>query len=123
MDQLVQVLSTVVDAASLSLHDKQRLVALAQAEGAGASDADDANDELGAPSAEAYKSHGGSIIDVLEDLREKAESELSEARSQETNSRHNYDMLAQSLSDQIAADTKEMSESKTQKASAQEVKA
>ena len=37
------------------------------------------------------------IVDVLEDLRETAEGELSELRKAEANSAHNFAMLKQSL--------------------------
>jgi len=121
IQKLVQTLSTVIDAAALSLHDKKKLVALAQA--GTSSSGDDEDDDMGAPAAEAYKSHSEGIIDVLEDLREKAESELSSARKEETSARHNYEMLKQSLEDQIAADEKEMAEAKSSKNSASEVKA
>jgi len=121
IQMLVKTLSSVVDAAALSLHDKKKLVALAQAQTSSGSD--DEDEDMGAPAAEVYKSHSEGIIDVLEDLREKAESELSEARKEETSARHNYQMLEQSLSDQIAADEKEMSEAKATKNSASEVKA
>jgi hypothetical protein len=60
---------------------------------------------------------------VLEDLREKAETELGEARKQEASTRHNFELTKQSLEDQIAADKKELDETKANKAGAQEVKA
>merc|ERR1712032_350965 len=41
----------------------------------------------------------------------------------ESNSKHNYEMLKQSLEDQIAADTKDMDEEKAGKAEAEEGKA
>eukprot|EP00425_Heterocapsa_triquetra_P000443 CAMPEP_0195059426 /NCGR_PEP_ID=MMETSP0448-20130528/6924_1 /TAXON_ID=66468 /ORGANISM="Heterocapsa triquestra, Strain CCMP 448" /LENGTH=686 /DNA_ID=CAMNT_0040089703 /DNA_START=50 /DNA_END=2106 /DNA_ORIENTATION=+ len=119
VSQLVKVLSAVVDAAALSLHDKQRLLSLAQ--GAGAER--DEDDEIGAPAPSVYKTHSEGIVDVLEDLREKAESELHEARKQEVNAKHNYELTKQSLEDQIAADKKEMGEAKATAASAQEAKA
>lgn len=78
MDKLVKTLTAVVDAAGVGLHDKKKLLALAQAQGS----EDDDDQEPGAPAAEAYQGHSGSIVDVLEDLREKAESQLSEARKE-----------------------------------------
>merc|ERR1719498_1413411 len=77
----------------------------------------------GAPAAAVYKTHSGGIVDVLEDLKEKAEGELSDARKAESNAKHNYNMMKQSLDDQMAADTKEMNEEKSAKASAEEDKA
>jgi len=117
IDKLVKTLNAVVDAASLSLHDKKKLLALAQA-----SNKDD-DDDMGAPAPEAYKGKSGGIVDVLEDLREKAESQLGEARKEETSARHNFQLLKQSLVDQIAADEKEMAEAKATKYNSAEVKA
>jgi len=128
LDNLVRSLTAVVDAASFSTADRQRLVALAQS--AQRSDVDDsvdanADDEpsLGAPAATAYKSHGQGIVDVLEDLKEKAEEQLGSLRKAETNAKHNYEMLKQSLEDQMAADNKDMADTKVAKASAEEAKA
>merc|ERR1719440_1742437 len=118
---MLNALNTVVEAASLSLHDKKKLVALAQSQSD--SDSDDEDDAPGAPDAEVYKSKSGSIIDVLEDMREKAQGQLAEARKEETTAKHNFEMLKQSLEDQIAADSKELAEAKASKAGAQETKA
>merc|ERR1712129_331166 len=81
------------------------------------------DEELGEPAAAAYKSHSSGIIDVLEDMKEKAEAELKDLRNEETGSQHNYDMLKQSLDDQMAADTKDMEDEKAGKAEAEEGKA
>merc|ERR1719407_15095 len=117
MDSLVSSLSTVVDAAGLASKDQKMLVALVQ------SQQGEADSEAGAPAAATYKSQSGGIVDVLEDLKEKAEAELAEARKAESNAKHNYEMMKQSLEDQIAADTKDMNEEKAALASAQEGKA
>jgi len=127
MTKFISVLKTVIDAASMNSHDKQKLLALAQSN----SNDDDADmnhmmsnaANLGAPDPDAYKSHSTSIIDILEDMREKAEAELNEARKAEMNSKHNYDMLKQSLVDEISVDNKDLSESKTGLAGANEAKA
>jgi len=117
--RLVQTLSAVIDAAGFAGADRTKLVALVQSQG---SQSDD-DAELGAPAAETYKSHSSGIIDVLEDMKEKAESELKDLRNEETSSKHNYDMLKQSLDDQMAADTKDMEDEKAAKAEAEEGKA
>merc|ERR1711920_484050 len=85
------------------------------------SESDDS--ELGAPAAAVYKSHSGSIVDVLEDLKMKAEEQLADLRKAETNSKHNFAMLKQSLTDSIAADTKDLGEEKAAKAAAEGAKA
>merc|ERR1719323_2885934 len=79
--------------------------------------------DMGAPAAAAYKSHSTGILDVLEDLKEKAEEQLSKLRKAETSAKHNYAMLKQSLTDQLAADNKDMSDEKASKAASEEAKA
>merc|ERR1712079_683711 len=116
--RLVQTLGAVIDAAGFAGADKTKLVALIQSQQGSQND-----DELGEPAAAAYKSHSSGIIDVLEDMKEKAESELKDLRNEETGSQHNYDMLKQSLDDQMAADTKDMEDEKAAKAEAEEGKA
>merc|ERR1719428_2405625 len=116
MTNLVNSLTTVIDAASFTSNDKEKLLGLVQSK---SSD----EDELGAPAAATYKSHSSGIVDVLEDLKEKAEAELAEARKAESSAKHNYEMMKQSLEDQIAADTKDMNEEKSAKEAAEEGKA
>jgi len=115
MSSLVQGLTAVVDAAGFTGSDQQKLVALVQAQ--------QSDSDMGAPAAATYKSQSGGILDVLEDLKDKAETELAEARKSESATKHNYDMMKQSLSDQVAADTKNMNEQKSAKESAEEGKA
>jgi len=62
-------------------------------------------------------------VDVLEDMKEKAEGELSDLRKAETASQHNFDMLKQSLSDQIAADTKDKTDEEAFKLESEQTKA
>merc|ERR1719346_263505 len=113
----LQAFSAVLDAAAFSSSDQKQLAALVQAQ-----QSDDADDELGSPAAAAYKTHSGNILDVLEDLKEKAEGQLSDLRKAEVNTQHNFDMLKQSLEDQMAANTRHMKEEKADKAAAAEVK-
>jgi chromosome segregation ATPase len=119
MKNIVNALSTIVDAAAFSGKDKQKLLALAQQK-----DTEQDDDmELGAPAAAAYKGHSSGILDVLEDLKEKAEEELGELRKAEVAAKHNYEMTKQSLVDQIEADTKDLDDEKSSKASSEEAKA
>ena len=60
----------------------------------------------GCLAATVYTSQSGGIIDVLEDMKEKAESQLAELRKAEESSQRNYAMLKQSLEAQIAFDEK-----------------
>merc|ERR1719316_517035 len=132
--QVLQVLETVIDAASINSHDKARLVALAQSENNEDSDedksetyryvdSDEPDQTMGAPSPDAYKSRSGSIVDVLVDMKDKAENQLNEIRKSEMNAKHNYEMLKQTLSDQLSADNAELAEAKSGKADSEETKA
>jgi len=119
LNSMVKSLGAVIDAASFSSQDQKNLMALVQSQQG--SEADD--EELGAPAASVYKSHSSSIFDVLEDMKEKAEGQLAELRKAESATKHNYNMLKQSLEDQIDADSKDMDEEKSLKASTEESKA
>merc|ERR1719401_2134647 len=112
IDGLIKSLSTLVEVASFSTADKGKLLAFAQSQQA----SEDDDDAPGAPAAAVYKTHSTSIFDVLEDLKEKAEEQLSSLRKAESNAKHNFDLLKSSLEAQIAADTKHMKEEKAAKA-------
>jgi len=101
---LVDALRIMVQASMLSSADGSKLTALLQ------SSSDDA--ELGAPDAAVYKGHSGDIISTLEDLKEKAETQLDDLRKKETTAIHNFEMLKQSLEDSIKFATKDMSDAK-----------
>jgi len=115
MSSLIQSISTVVDAAGFSTADHQRLTALVQSQSE--------DEEAGAPAAAVYKSQSGGIVDLLEDLKEKAEGELAELRKAESSAAHNYAMMSQSLKDQMAADTKDLNEQKSAKEESESIKA
>jgi chaperonin cofactor prefoldin len=108
LDSMVKSLSAVINAASFTAQDQKNLAALVQSQQGAESD----DEELGAPAAAVYKTHSSSIFDVLEDLKEKAEGQLAELRKAESATMHNYNMLKQSLTDSIEADTKDMDEEK-----------
>merc|ERR1719393_966406 len=87
-----------------SAADAQRLTALVQS-----SDAD-SDDALGAPAGAVYEGHSGGILDTLGDLMEKAQGQLDDARKKETTALHNFQMLKQSLEDEIKFAKKETSD-------------
>jgi len=116
---MIKSITAVVDGAAFSSSDQKKLVALVQAQSG--SDADD--EELAAPAAAVYKTHSTSILDVIEDLKEKAEGQLSDLRKAELSAKQNFEMLKQSLTDSIEADEKNLAESKAAKASFAESKA
>jgi len=114
LDSVIKGLDAVINAASFSANDQQKLTALVQQR----SGSDD--EEMGAPAAAVYKSHSTSIFDILEDMKEKAETQLADLRKAESTTKHQYNMLKQSLEDEIEADTKDMDEEKSLKAATEE---
>jgi len=119
MANAVQALSLVLDAAAFSTDDQKKLVAFVQArENA---DADDL--EFGAPAPATYKSKSGGIVEILEDMKDKADAELGDLRKAEVAAKHNYDMLKQSLDAQSAADKKNLDEQMAGRSEAKEGKA
>merc|ERR1719460_460329 len=66
--------------------------------------------------AASYSSQGGGILDTLKDMTEKAESTLSDARSEEMKSAHAYAMLKQSLEQELKTMKKRMSAATAEKA-------
>jgi len=92
---LAQALNTMVQASLIGTGDASKLTAFAQE----AQKDDDA--APGAPAAEVYQSQSGGIVDTLQDLLDKAESQLDETRQKETTARNNYEQLKQSLESEI----------------------
>lgn len=119
LDNMLTSLGAVVDAVAFSTADRQKLVALVQSQ----QSSDDDDDEPGAPAAASYKSHSAGILDVVADMKEKAEGQLSDLRKAEGSTKHNFEMLKQSLEDQIDADTKAKDGETTAQAASSEAKA
>lgn len=119
VQQMLQVFDAVINSAGVASSDRKKLMALVQDTTHG----DDDSDELGAPAAAGYKSQSGSIVDIIQDMKEKSESELSDARKGEASAAQNFAILKQSLDDQIAADTKDLNNAKSTKSGAAETKA
>jgi predicted nucleic acid-binding Zn-ribbon protein len=103
---LAQALSVLVQASALQSADATKLAAFVQS----AQAADD--DDSGAPAAAVYKSQSGDIVSTLENLKDEAEDQLASARKAETTNRHNFEMLKQSLEDEIKFNKKDMAAAK-----------
>jgi len=117
MNNVVKTFGSILDAVAIGHSDKKQLMALVQSQD------DDSDDDAGAPDAAAYKNKSGGIMDVLEDLKEKAESELADLRKAEKSAAHNYAMTKQALEDQAAADAKDKDDETAKKSGAEETKA
>merc|ERR1719331_2535326 len=121
MQEVSQALGALVGAEGVrgvSVEDQQRLQALLQSQ-----EADTDLQPAGAPAPSAYKSQSGGILSAMEDMLEKAEAQRADGQKAEMEANHNFEMLKQSLEDSVAAETKELDESKKAKAGAEEEKA
>merc|ERR1719199_782115 len=92
---VVSALAIMVDATSLSSADSSKLAALLQ------NTQESEDDSMGAPAAAVYKGKSGGIVETMQDLYEKGEAQLEEARKAESKSLQAFQMLAQSLKDEI----------------------
>jgi len=119
LSQLTDTLAVVLKASAFSSDDKMKLESLVQA----ASGEDDDFLSASAPDAKAYESHSGSILDTLEDMKEKAVAMRNDAQKGEMKAQHSFEMLAQSLKNELAIDGKALAEAKAAKAAASETKA
>lgn len=118
---VTQALSILVDAAAISAKDGGKLTALLQ-DNQQTQDGDE-DTSVGAPEAAAYEGHSGNIIETLRSLMEKADAQLDEARKKETSAVNNYQMLKQSLLDDIKIATKDLDNAKKGLAKSSETKA
>jgi len=67
----------------------------------------DAQEMVAAPEAAAFEGSSGGILDMVTELGEKFNDERDALEKAESEDRHSYDMLAQELTDQIEAATRE----------------
>jgi len=116
IQNIAQAFSAMVHASVLSSADASRLTALAQS--SQEAESDDA--DVGAPAAAVYSGHSEGIIGTLEDLLEKAEAQLESLRKTETSNLHNFQLLKQSLEDEIDNGKKDMADAKKSLAASEE---
>lgn len=107
---VVGALRAMVQASLISTTDEKKLAALVQGSQQARQSEDD--EELGAPEADVYQGHSGGIIDVLDDLLDKAKSQLDSLRKEEISSKNNFEVLKQSLTDEIKFGNNDLSDAK-----------
>merc|ERR1719174_143294 len=115
-NSLKQAFTVMVQASVMSSADAATLTALVQQ----SNDDDDA--AYGAPAAAAYESKSGGIVETLQGLLDKAEEQLGSAQKKETAAKNNFEMLKQSLTDEIKFANKELDGAKKSLATSQETK-
>merc|ERR1719487_611534 len=106
----MNAINKVLDAAWINQDTKKSLSGLMQT-------GVDANDDLqlSQPQAKvtAYESKSGGIVEQIGDMKEKAEETLSGARTTEMKEKHNFNMMAQSLTDAIGVCKEKLSAAKS----------
>merc|ERR1719439_461982 len=117
--EVVTALNELLQASSISAGDRSTLTALVQQ----AQGDDDDFLQSAAPAPKAYESQSGSILNILEDMKEKAVAMKNDGVKAEMNTKHAFEMLKQSLENTIAQDNKELAEAKSVKAAAEDAKA
>jgi len=121
---LTQALSAIVDASFISSADASSLAALMQT----SEDESDGDAQLDA-AAESYGStqqgdkNSASIVETLQNLLEKAQTSLQQARAKESKSSQNFELFKASLERKIEVDTKDMNDVKKEKAEAGQTRA
>jgi len=118
-NSLTEALTVMVQASMFSSNDASRLSAFVQT----SQEDSDSDDAPGAPAAAVYEAHTGGIIETMNGLLEKAENQLDKARKTETTNLHNYQMMKQSLEDEIKFGNKDMDAAKKGLSESQEKKA
>jgi len=116
MDDLASAFSVILDAAVFSTHDKNQLKAFLQQK-------NEDEEPFGQPATRAYESHSGGILDTLANMQEKAEGMLAEARKTELNAKHNFELLQQSLTNELGIQDKALSSHKKSLAASKQTKA
>jgi hypothetical protein len=119
MSKITDALQTLVTAHSVTSLDKSKVQALLQSAD---KDEDWLGQPVGAPAAAAYESQSGGILDVLEDMLEKAEAQQADGQKAEMVAKHNFEMLAQKLKDSIKHQNDEMDRAKKAKAEADQAR-
>lgn len=110
---LVESLNALVSASMLEAADAGKIAALLQND----------DTDTGAPAGAVYESHSDGILNTLSDLLDKAEDQLDDLRKKETENLHAFQLLQQSLQDEIKFANKDLSETKASIAAAGEKKA
>jgi len=108
----VKVLSKIIDSERISTGTRRQIEGLIQT---GNMQSNEFSFRHGQPQAKqvAYESKSGGIVEKIEEMKEKAEETLSEARGAETKASNDFAMLEQSLNNGITVATDKISTAKS----------
>jgi len=118
LQKVIMGLGAVVDGASLGAsEDVKKLTAMLQVTQQSEENSDDSEDP------KPYEGQSGGVIQVLEDLRDKAQDQLREIRQAETEAINNYDLVKQAITEETSQYQKELDDEKAALADAKKTKA
>jgi chromosome segregation ATPase len=120
MRKYTMALSKIIESNWVNKKDKAVVQSLLQSS---TSDGDEDLSLQPQASAAAYSSQGGGILDTIKDMKEKAESTLSDARADEMKAAHAFALLKQSLETELSTMKKRMSEATAEKSGLEDSKA
>jgi chromosome segregation ATPase len=115
LETLADTLSKIVSASWVTAEEKVKVQSLLQSE-------DEDLSLQPQATAAAYESKGGGILEVLGDLRQKAEDSLASTRKTEMESSHAFEMLKQSLEMETGQMNKRLGEVTNQRSNTEETK-
>merc|ERR1719482_1534503 len=116
---VTQILDMVVQASNFTSTDASKLTSMLQSD-----DSDsDAYEELGAPAGAVYSDHGGGTVAILEKMEEKAKDMMEADEKKEEKAQYDYDMLKDTLKQDIYLAKHELETFKKRKAEDSETKA
>jgi len=125
-DNLVKAFDVMVQASLIGNSDAAKLSAFVQQSSSSATNSEAESDEealdVGAPAGAVYESKSGDLLDTLQGLTDKAEGQLDDSRKKETIAMQNFEMLEQSLKDEIKFANKDMEAAKMEIAVSSEKK-
>eukprot|EP00933_Yihiella_yeosuensis_P035042 TRINITY_DN284_c1_g1_i1.p1 TRINITY_DN284_c1_g1~~TRINITY_DN284_c1_g1_i1.p1 ORF type:complete len:583 (-),score=211.63 TRINITY_DN284_c1_g1_i1:120-1748(-) len=98
---VLKAVEAMVQFSMISAQDGKGLTALLQ-------QSKSEDEELQAPAAPAYEKKAGGVVEMIEDLYDKAKEELASLRKKEQTAVNNYEMLAQSLNNAVKFAKKEV---------------
>merc|ERR1719473_2695971 len=112
LNTAIKALGKIIDSTRISFSARKSLKSLLQF---GNLANEDQYESLWQPQAKeiAYESKSGGIVAKIEEMKEKAEETLTEARSAETKAANDFDMLEQSLNNGITVANDKISTAKS----------
>ena len=106
---LLQAVQAMMDASVIGHQDAKTLTAFLQ--------------DAQAPEPATYESKTGGVTEMLEDMLDKSKDQLMELRKKETEAKHSFEMVSQSLADEIKFAKAAMEKTKKSQAEQARIKA